>query len=173
MTTNAHTAARNAAIREAAALADSIIDQRERLAKGWDQNGKRDDEQNRTARTRSPAQRMADDSAAAFALSAQFHATATPVTDSEIRAAGDRAMALALDTLAQRRPFLGVFGAADASGIADAGMAKVCGYAYLTIIQQNTVSITTDADGMLTKACLNRAGVILAAGDAVNALVQK
>lgn len=167
--------ARNAAIREAAALADSIIDQRERLAKGWDQNGKRDDEQNRTARTRSPAQRIADDSAAAFALAAKFHAAdiATPVTDTEIRAAGDRAMVLALDTLTQRRPFLGVFGAADASGIADAAMAKVCGYAYLTIIQQNTVSITTDTEtGMLVRSCLNKAGVTLAANAVLTAQVQ-
>lgn len=165
--------ARNAAVREAAALADSIIDQRERLARGWDQNGKRDDEQNRTARTRSPAQRIAADSAAAFALAAQFH-PATPVTDSEIRAAGDRAMELALDTLTQRRPFLGVFGAADASGIADTAMAKVCGYAYLAIIQQNTNGqiVTNLETGMLVKACLNRAGVILAAGAIVNAMVQ-
>ncbi|AHB12032.1 hypothetical protein Sano_12 [Xylella phage Sano] len=180
---------RTAAIREAAALADSIIEQRTRLAAGWDQGMKRDDEPRFTGVT--PRMRMERDSAAAFALSAQFatddvreggavrnvvaklaHDIATPVTDTEIRAAADRAMALARDTLAQRRPFLGVFGAADESGIADAAMAKVCGYAYLAIIQNNTVSITTDADGMLTKACLNRAGVILAAGDAVNALVQ-
>jgi hypothetical protein len=167
MTTNAHTAARNAAIREAAALADSIIDQRERLAKGWDQNGKRDDEPNRTARTRSPYQRMADDSAAAFKLAAQFHAidnTATPVTDTELRAAADRAMVMARDTLAGRAPFLGVFAAAEKSGIADGAMARICGWAYLAIIQQNTTSITTNLETeMLVSSCLNDAGRILAA----------
>lgn len=88
----------------------------------------------------------------------------TPVTDGEIRAAGDRAMELAVDTLAQRRPFLGVFGAADESGIADAGMAKVCGWAYLCIIQQNTTSITTNVEtGMLVAECFNDAGRALAA----------
>ncbi len=160
-------AARNAAIREAAALADSIIDQRERLAKGWDQGGKRDDEPNRTARTRSPAQRIADDSAAAFKLAAQFHAinnTATPVTDTELRAAGDRAMAMARDTLAGRAPFLGVYAAAEKSGIEDGAMARICGWAYLAIIQQNTTSITTNLETeMLVSSCLNDAGRILAA----------
>lgn len=182
--------ARAAAIREAAALADSIIEQRTRLAAGWDKGMKRDDEPRFTGIT--PRMRMERDSAAAFSLSAQFAAydvrargaafgtaarvaaiNPTPVTDSEIRAAGERAMALALDTLAQRRPFLGVFGAADASDIADAAMAKVCGYAYLAIIKQNTTSITTNVEtGMLTRACLNKAGVILAANAVLAAQVQ-
>ncbi|WNO28826.1 hypothetical protein [Clavibacter phage 33] len=182
MTTNAHTAARNAAIREAAALADSIIDQRTRLAAGWDQGMKRDDEPRFTGVT--PRMRMERDSAAAFALSAQFATDdvreggavrtvvakladniATPVTDSEIRAAAGRAMELARDTLAQRRPFLGVFGAADASGIADAGMAKVCGYAYLAIIQNNTNGqiVTNLETGMLVETCITDAGRIIAA----------
>lgn len=94
-----------------------------------------------------------------------YTAPATPVTDSEIAAAGARAMELARDTLAGRAPFLGVHGATEQSGITDAAMAKVCGWAYLCIIQQNTNGqiVTNLETEMLLPECLNDAGRVIAA----------
>lgn len=78
----------------------------------------------------------------------------TPITDSEIRAAADKAMDMAKATLARELPFLGVMGAAERSGITDDAMGKVCGYAYLYIVQANTTSITTDESNYLTTECI-------------------
>ena len=73
-------------------------------------------------------------------------------------------MEMARETLAGRAPFLGVSAAAEKSGIADGAMARICGWAYLAIIQQNTTSITTNLETeMLVSSCLNDAGRILAA----------
>src|SRR5690606_27971153 len=59
------------------------------------------------------------------------------------------------------RPFLGVFGAADASGIADATLAKLAGYVYLFAVQEVTGErVTCDAAGFLADVPARRFRVV-------------
>lgn len=78
----------------------------------------------------------------------------TPVMDAQLSAAADRAQEMATETLQQKAPFLGVFGAADKSGIADSAMANVCGHMYLIIVQRGTYYISTDNAGVLDGGCI-------------------
>jgi len=68
----AHTSSmgKKAAIIKVAALADSIIEQQERFAKGWDKGMSRDDEPRFMGYT--PRSRMQRDSDMAFALAQQY-----------------------------------------------------------------------------------------------------
>ncbi|MFH7600607.1 hypothetical protein WDV06_36750, partial [Streptomyces racemochromogenes] len=79
-----------------------------------------------------------------------YSEAATPITNAQIADAAQRAQELADETMARKTPFLGVYGAADASGFDDGVMAKVCGCEYVRLIQAYVGhAVPCDADGFL------------------------